>query len=124
MSSYPSNPFIDSYLPQLFWPAELATFGLQVVYWPDGGDSTKAVNIWVLWVDGASDEDISPGRYSHIKVKNADLPVPPERGDMVQKTVAAIGPPSTSLKQFQVVRVEALAIGFSVLVLQEAGAVP
>jgi hypothetical protein len=113
MSSTPTNPFIDDYLPNLFWPAQIATFGSQVAYLP-GGDSAAQVNLAVLWVDGASDEDISPGRYSHIKVKNSDLAQPPALGDIVQ----------TAQARFQVVVVSALTIGFSILVLQEAGAVP
>lgn len=105
-----SNPFIGSYLPELFWPAQIATFGSTVTYLPKGG---AALTIQVLWKEGASDEDVSPGRYSHMDVQNADLPSPPAPRDMVQN----------GAKQFQVVRVEALAIGYSVIVLQEAGPV-
>jgi hypothetical protein len=106
----------------MFWPAQVATFGRQVVYLP-GGDSAQAQNIWVLWKDGASDEDVSPGRYSHMDIRNSDLGAAPALGDMVQKDVALPGPPG-SMKQYQVVRINALAVGFSVLVLQEAGATP
>jgi hypothetical protein len=116
------NPFIGSYLPGMFWPAQIATFGKQVVYLPEG-DAAQAVNLWVLWKEGASDEDVSPGRYSHMDVQNSDLPNPPVLGDLVQKDVASVGIPST-MKQYQVVRINALAVGFSVIVLEEAGAVP
>jgi hypothetical protein len=108
-----SNPFISSYLPQMFWPAQIATFGSQVVYLPQG-DIAQAVTISVLWKDGASDEDVSPGRYSHMDVNNADLPAPPARRDTVQRNG----------KQYQVVDLNALYIGFSVVVLQEAGPTP
>jgi hypothetical protein len=104
------NPFISNYLPKLFWPAELATFGRQVAYLPLG-DPAQAVTITVLWKEGASDEEVSPGRYSHIDVQNADLPGLPQLGDSVQKDG----------KEFDVVRINALAVGFSTIVLQESG---
>jgi hypothetical protein len=110
MASTPNNPFIDSYLPGMFWPAQIATFGLPVLYLPQG-DVAQAVTISVLWKDGASDEDVSPGRYSHMDLQNADLAVAPAQGDTVQK----------DSKQYQVVRIAALAVGFSVIVVQEAG---
>jgi len=28
------NPFVDDYLPTVFWPAQIATFGVQVSYLP------------------------------------------------------------------------------------------
>jgi hypothetical protein len=104
------NPFISNYLPNLFWPAELATFGRQVDYLPQG-DPAQAVTVTVLWKEGASDEDVSPGRYSHIDVQNADLPGPPAARDTVQKDG----------KTYGVVRVNALAVQFSTIVLQEEG---
>jgi hypothetical protein len=105
-----SNPFIKDYLPHLFWPAEIQTFGTKVTYVPVSNPLDEAT-VKVLWKEGASDEEVSPGRYSHIDVRDADLPAPPALGDAVQKDE----------RQYQVVRVEALAIGFSVLVLQESG---
>lgn len=107
-----ASPFIAYYLPNVFWPAELAIYGTQVTYIPKS-NATLAAPVTVLWKDGASDEDVYPGRYSHIDVRNADLPAPPVPGDLVQSNGT----------QYSVVRVEALAIKFSVLVLQEAGAV-
>lgn len=108
-----TNPFIDSYLPTMFWPAQIATFGKTVTYLPQG-DASQAIDIKVLWKDGASDEDVAPGRYSHIDVQNSDLPAPPAARDMVQYNG----------KQYQAVRIEALEVGFCVVVLDEAGAVP
>jgi hypothetical protein len=105
------NPFVDDYLPNVFWPAQIATFGVQVSYLPQG-KAAQAVTLSVLWKEGASDEDVSPGRYSHMDVQNSDLPQPPASRDMVQKDG----------KQYQVVRVAALIVGYSVIVLQEAGA--
>jgi hypothetical protein len=104
------NPFISDYLPNRLWPAELATFGRQVQYLPQG-NAAQAVTITVLWKDGASDEDISPGRYSHMDVQNADLAVAPAVGDSVQKDG----------REYDVVKVNALAIAFSTIVVQEAG---
>jgi len=105
------NPFISTYLPKLFWPAQLATFGRQVVYMPQGV-SAQAVTVTVVWKDGASDEDISPGRYSHMDIQNSDLPGPPALGDTVQKDG----------KVYDVVRIAALEVQFSAIVLQEGGA--
>jgi hypothetical protein len=107
-----TNPFIDSYLPELFWPAQIATFGRTVTYLPEG-DSSQSVDLQVLWKDGASDEDVSPGRYSHIDVQNADLPAPPAMTDWVQ----------ADDKNYQIVHINALSVNYSVIVLQEVGAV-
>lgn len=109
MASY-INPFISDYLPRLFWPAELHTFGREVQYLPQG-DPAQAVTIKVLWKPGASDEDVSPGRYSHMDLQNSHLPVAPALGDAVQKDG----------KVYDVVVVNALEIGFSTIVLQEGG---
>ena len=106
-----ANPFIGHYLPDMFWPALLTTFGISVNYITKS-DATLAAIVTVLWKEGASDEEVSPGRYSHMDVENAALPAPPVPGDMVQNNG----------KQYQVTRIEALAIGFSVLVLVEVGA--
>lgn len=105
-----TNPFIDNYLPGMFWPAQVATFGSAVAYVPQG-DAAQTVTISVLWKDGASDEDTAPGRYSHLDLRDADLPAPPKSRDLVQKDG----------KQYEVVRINALNVGFSVLVVQEAG---
>jgi hypothetical protein len=105
-----TNPFIDSYLPAMFWPAQIAVFGSEVTYLPQG-DVLQAVVISVLWKDGASDEDVSPGRYSHMDVRNSDLPAPPALRDTVQNNGT----------NYQVVRINALAVNFSVVVVQEAG---
>ena len=110
MSSFPINPFVSDYLPRLFWPAELATFGRDVVYLPQG-DPSLAVPLRGLWKEGASDEEVSPGRYSHMDLQNSDLPAPPALADAVQKDG----------KVYDVVRVNALAVGFSTVVLQEGG---
>ncbi len=109
MASY-INPFLSDYLPNLFWPAELATFGRSVQYLPQG-DPAQAVTITVLWKEGASDEDVSPGRYSHIDLRDADLPSPPFLGDTVQKDGIL----------YDAVVVNARAVGFSTVVLQEGG---
>jgi hypothetical protein len=97
----------------MFWPAQIATFGSQVTYLPQG-DAAQAVTISVLWKDGASDEDVSPGRYSHIDVQNSDLPAPPALGDTVQSNGTT----------YLVTRLSALSVGYSIVVLQESGATP
>lgn len=107
------NPFLSSYLPDLFWPSQIATFGRQVTYLPQG-DAAQAVALMVLWKEGASDEDVSPGRYSHIDVQNSDLAVLPALRDIVQSNGST----------YRVVRIEALITGYSVIVLQETGATP
>lgn len=112
MAANPTNPFISFYLPAMFWPAEIATFGLEVTYLPQG-DPSEASTISVLWKEGASDEEVSPGRYSHMDIQNSDLAQPPALRDMVQK----------GSKVYQVVRILALAVNYSVIVLQEAGPV-
>jgi hypothetical protein len=113
MASNPINPFIDDYLPWRFWPAQLAVFGQSVTYLPQG-DPAQALTVRVVWKEGVSDEEVSPGRYSHMDIKNADLPSAPSLKDIIQKDG----------KQFDVVRVTALAVGFSIIVLQETGATP
>ena len=105
-----TNPFITCYLPEMFWPAQLAIFGRTVTYLPQG-DANQALDLQVVWKDGASDEDIAPGRYSHIHVQNADLFDAPTLSDLVE----------ADDKLFQIARIEALAVNYSVLVLQECG---
>jgi hypothetical protein len=61
-----------------------------------------------MWKEGAEDEDVSPGRYSHIQVLNRHLPAPPAVGD----TVASNG------SIYEVVRVDAYKYGASNVVLQ------
>lgn len=106
------NPFISKYLPASFWPTLIATFGVTVDYLPQG-DAAQAVPVAVIWKDGASDEEVTPGRYSHMDVQNSDLPSAPAKGDIVQKDG----------RQYEVQRVTALAVLFSVIVLQEQGPV-
>jgi hypothetical protein len=104
------NPFISDHIPEVLWPPLIAEFGLDVDYL-SGTDSSNPVTITVLWKEGASDEEISPGRYSHLYVRNADLPAAPALGDAVQKDD----------KVYDVVRVDAAPYYFSRLVLQETG---
>ena len=111
MGSYPVNPFISDYLPGMFWPALITTYGVPINYLPQG-DSAQMITISVLWKEGASDEEVSPGRYSHMDVQNSDLASPPAPRDIVQK----------GGKNYEVVRIMALAVNFSVIVVQESGA--
>lgn len=107
----PTNPFIDLHIPDMLWPALVAEFGRQMDYLP-GGDASQLVTIDILWLEGQTDEEVSPGRYSHIKVRNADLPVEPAAGDQVQSGGST----------FSVVRVFAMPYNFKRLVIQELGA--
>ena len=106
------NPFIDSYVPESLWPCLLATFGQPIDYVPQG-DPDQLVTIQIRWKEGASDEEVTPGRYSHIDVRHADLPNPPALGDQVQK----------GSQIFDVVRIDTTPSYFSRLVLQETGPV-
>ena len=101
------NDFISLHVPML-WEAELAEFGREVNYWPTG-DSAQSLPLDLIWIEGTEDEEVSPGRYSHAKVRNADLPNPPALGDAVEMDGAV----------FDVVRVNAYAYYFATIILQE-----
>lgn len=101
------NKFISEHT-DILWQAELAEFGRTVNYWP-GGDQLQSKPVQVIWIEGTADEETSPGRYSHAKVRNGDLPIAPALGDALEKSGAI----------FDVVRVNALAIYFAVIILQE-----
>jgi len=77
------NPFIDTYIP-MSWVAHVAVFGREVEYWLDN-DPATAQALVLIWKEGAADEQVSPGRYSHALIRNADLPRQPEKGDVVLK---------------------------------------
>ena len=101
------NPFILDHVPML-WDNLLPEFGLEVDYWP-AGIQADAVTIPLIWIEGAEGEDSSPGRYSHVRIKNADVPSKPKRGDAVDKDGII----------YDVVRVAAYAYDFATLILQE-----
>lgn len=101
------NPFISAYVPQL-WRAQIAMFGRQVDYWPDN-DPGQAITITIVWKEGAEDESVSPGRYSHATIQNADLPANPMPGDAVVSNGI----------EYDVVRVNALITNYSTIVLQD-----
>ena len=61
----------------------------------------------MLWKEGASDEEVSPGRYSHMDLQNSDLATIPAPRDIVQKDG----------KNYEVVRIMALAVGVIVIAL-------
>jgi hypothetical protein len=105
------NPFIG-YVSDLLWPGLLGVFESTVDYLPNG-DQAQLVTINVMWKEGASDEEVTPGRYSHIDVRHSDLPAPPALGDQVQN----------GDRIFDVVRVDAAPYYFSRVVLQETGPV-
>lgn len=106
------NPFITNHVPQL-WASLLAEFGRDLDYWPDG-DQTQALTVTLVWIEGTEAEEVSPGRYSHALIENSQLPTGPALGDSLNKDGTV----------FDVVRVNALAIYFAELVLQERGDVP
>jgi hypothetical protein len=101
------NPFISSHVP-ILWNSLIAEFGRQVDYWP-GNDPAQVVTITLIWKEGAEDETMSPGRYSHALVQNSDLLNDPKPGDTVVN--AGI--------QYDIVRVSAFATDYSQIVLQD-----
>ena len=102
------NPFY-SHDVDLLWSALAPVFGRPVRYLP-GGEGLGDV-VTVIWLEGAEDEEISPGRYSHAMVRNASLPFPPALGDTLEKDEAI----------YDVVRINAFAYYYSRLILQERG---
>lgn len=104
-----TNVFIDGHAP-LLWASLLPEFGRTVSYWPDG-DEGAAQDLQVIWIEGSEDEEVSPGRYSHVLVKNDEAPAPPKLGDALE----ADG------RVFDINRINAFAYGFSRCVLKERG---
>jgi hypothetical protein len=103
------NPFYSVHV-DLLWAALVNEFGRDVDYWP-GGDDTQAVTLTVIWKEGVEDEEVTPGRYSHLQVRNDSLPAAPLPGDAVSKDGFV----------YDVVRVDAYAYYYSRLVIQERG---
>jgi hypothetical protein len=101
------NPFISTHVPML-WNALVVEFGRQAEYWPDN-DPAQSVTITLIWKEGAEDETMSPGRYSHALAQNSDLPGDPKLGDAVVN--AGI--------EYDIVRVSAFATDYSQIVLQD-----
>lgn len=92
----------------MLWNALVPEFGRPADYWPDNNPA-QAVTITLIWKEGAEDETMSPGRYSHALIQNTDLPVDPKLGDAVVN--AGI--------EYDVVRVSAFATDYSQIVLQD-----
>ncbi len=101
------NDFISTHVPML-WGALVREFPREIEYWVDG-DQGQTLTVTIIWKEGAEDEELSPGRYSHALVQHADLPRPPVLGDVVAKDGV----------EYDVVRVDATAIGYSTVVLQD-----
>lgn len=101
------NPFLSSHVP-ILWNALVAEYGRDVEYWPDN-DPAQAVLLTLIWKEGAEDETVSPGRYSHALVQNVDLPANPKPGDAVVNDGI----------EYDVVRVNALITNYSNIVLQD-----
>jgi len=102
-----SSPFIDRYVPML-WQTEIAIFGSSADYWVDGSQA-QSVTLTLIWKDGAADEEVSPGRYSHALIRNLDLPRVPKKGDVITKDGA----------YYDVVMVYAYTYEICTVVLQE-----
>src|ERR1700761_9522699 len=98
--------FATNYVP-LNWAAQLYMFGRTVVYTPRNAEDS--IKIEVVWKEGAEDEEISPGSYSNITLSNGDLDSGPVKGDVVEADGSV----------FDVVRVDAYAVGYSRCVLKE-----
>lgn len=101
------NPFISTHVP-ILWTALVGEFGREADYWIDN-DPAQAVTITLIWKEGAEDEMASPGRYSHALVQNADLPRDPKLGDAVVHAGV----------EYDIVRVNAFAYDYSLIVLQD-----
>jgi hypothetical protein len=101
------NPFISTHVP-ILWNALVREFGRDVDYWIDN-DPAQAVTITLIWKDGAEDETMSPGRYSHVLVANSDLPRDPKLGDAIVNADV----------QYDIVRISAFAYNYSQIVLQD-----
>jgi hypothetical protein len=111
MASLPTQ-FAQLYAP-LLWEREFAMYGRTVLYHQESFDPAVAVELNVVWKEGRAGEEVSPGRYSHILIQNADLDTGPIRGDIVEDT--------TANKFFDVVSVEADPNGYSRAILREQG---
>jgi hypothetical protein len=83
-------------------------FGRTVDYWFDNDPATSQPLV-LIWKEGAADEQVSPGRYSHATVNNADLPRQPLKGDAVVKDGI----------EYDVVNVSAYAYGCCTIKLQD-----
>lgn len=101
------STFINTFVP-ILWAAEVAMFGREVEYWLDNDPSTSQ-SLVLIWKEGAADETVSPGRYSHALVKHADLPRPPAKGDVVVKDGI----------EYDVANVDAYAYDCSTIILQD-----
>lgn len=100
------NPLFSRHVDSL-WAALVPNFGQVANYWP-GGDSIETLEVELIWIEGVEDEEISPGRYSHVLIRNASLPAPPQQGDVIEREVGMI---------YDVVRVNAFAYGYGRLIL-------
>jgi hypothetical protein len=110
MATSPITNFVQLFMPSL-WAAEFAVFGCQVDYSPDGG-AAPSITLEVIWKEGQESEEVSPGRYSNITVRQSDFTdqgLTPELGDMVESNGVT----------YDVVHVNATKVGVFILVLQE-----
>jgi len=103
-----ASPTVFAGLCDMLWQAQLPVFGRVVEYWPDD-DSSQALEITVIWVEGNEEEYVSPGRYWHMRVRHSDLLRPPLKGDSEAKDDV----------QYGVVAVDDFGIGYSRLTLQD-----
>lgn len=101
------NPFISSHVP-ILWNALIGEFGRTADYWL-ADDPAQSTTITLIWKEGAEDETMSPGRYSHVLVQNSDLPRDPKLGDTVVNGGI----------EYDIVRVSAFATNYSQIVLQD-----
>ena len=112
--SFMANPLFMAHVDTM-WTSLVQEFGVTVDYWP-AGDLQRAVPVNLIWIEGAEDEEISPGRYSHALVQNASLPAGlPSQTDAIAREDGSV---------YDVVQVNAYAYGYARVVLQERGAWP
>lgn len=106
MASTFLNPLFALHVDSL-WESLLMEFGGEVNYWP-GGDPAQAALVEVVWIEGAEDEERSPGRYSHALIRNADPPAPPAKRDVIEHQGSV----------YDVVQVNAFRYGYSRVILR------
>ena len=98
-------------LVPLLWDQQFAMYGRTVLYHQESMDPEVALSLDVIWKEGRGEEEVSPGRYSHILNQNADLPGGPMEGDLVEADGVL----------FDVVSIDADSVGYSRAILQEQG---
>jgi hypothetical protein len=97
--------FYSEHVPAL-WEALIGVFPHTVVYNYIEGGLTEGLQAIVN--EGVEGEQRSPGRYTHMLIRNADLTRLPQKGDWV----------TLGTSVYEVVNVDSMLVDISRLVLQ------